>query len=162
MGAFLREMEVEDLDIVRVWRNHPDIKKFMFNQEDVLPDEHLSWYQGAKANNLKTLLVYIEDALPLGFVQFSAIRNQKSIVDWGFYIAPYANKGTGTKMTKLALDVAFYQLNAHKVFAEILEFNIPSIRLHQKIGFSQEGLLRDHYFDGENYHDVHCFGLVNN
>ncbi len=162
MSGFLREMAVEDLEMVREWRNHPNVKKFMFSQKDVLPEEHLSWFQCAKLNRVKTLLIYMEDALPSGFVQFSAIRNQNTIVDWGFYIAPYANKGTGTKMTTLALDIAFNQLNAHKVFAEILEYNIPSIRLHQKIGFSQEGVLKDHYFDGENYHDVHCFGLVKN
>lgn len=162
MSGFLREMAVEDLEMVREWRNHPDIKKFMFNQNDVLPEEHLSWFQHAKLNRFKTLLIYMEEALPLGFVQFTPIRNQESIVEWGFYIAPYANKGTGTKMAILAMDVAFKRLNVHKIFAEILEYNTPSIRLHQKIGFSQEGLLRDHYFDGENYHDVHFFGLLNN
>lgn len=161
MSGFLREMTVEDLEMVRAWRNHPDIKKFMFTQNEVLPEEHLAWFERANKDGSKNLLIYMENALSLGFVQFSAIRNQKTIVDWGFYTAPNANKGTGTKMTTLGLDYAFNQLNAHKVFAEILKYNAPSIKLHQKLGFSQEGALHDHYFDGENYHAVLCFGLIN-
>jgi UDP-4-amino-4,6-dideoxy-N-acetyl-beta-L-altrosamine N-acetyltransferase len=161
MGECLREMAVEDLEMVRAWRNHPDIKKFMFAQKEVLPEEHLAWFERARKSEVKNMLIYMENASPFGFIQFTAIRNQNTIVDWGFYVAPNANKGTGTKMTKLGLDYAFNQLKAHKVFAEVLEYNVPSIRLHQKLGFSQEGVLRDHYFDGKKYHAVLCFGLVN-
>jgi UDP-4-amino-4,6-dideoxy-N-acetyl-beta-L-altrosamine N-acetyltransferase len=160
MTGFLREVTVEDLEMVRAWRNHPDIKKFMFTQKEVLPDEHAAWFERVKNDKSKKILIYMENTLPLGFIQFATIRNQDTIIDWGFYLSPNANKGTGTKMTKLGLGYAFNQLKAHKIFAEILEYNVPSIRLHQKLGFSQEGVLRDHYFDGQDYHAVLCFGLL--
>jgi RimJ/RimL family protein N-acetyltransferase len=51
-------------------------------------------------------------------------------------------------------------MNGKKLFGEVLAFNKPSIKLHQKLGFSQEGVLREHYFLNDEYHDVYCFGML--
>ena len=63
-------------------------------------------------------------------------------------------------MGTLALKYAFEQRNFRKIFATVLDFNVRSIRYHLRLGFKEEGVLRSHHFDGETYHDVHCFGLL--
>ena len=161
MSAKLREMSVDDLELVRTWRNHPKINKFMFTQSEISAEAHKKWFESTRKDASKQLLIYTETTKPLGFIQFSAIRNFNKLVEWGFYVAPDASKGTGSRMTALAIEFAFNDLHIHKIFAEILDYNEPSIQLHRKLGFNQEGLLKDHHYDGENYHSVICFGLIN-
>jgi UDP-4-amino-4,6-dideoxy-N-acetyl-beta-L-altrosamine N-acetyltransferase len=48
----------------------------------------------------------------------------------------------------------------HKLCGQALAFNERSIRFHQNLGFRREGVLRQQHFDGEQYHDVVCFGLL--
>jgi UDP-4-amino-4,6-dideoxy-N-acetyl-beta-L-altrosamine N-acetyltransferase len=82
------------------------------------------------------------------------------VADWGFYIAPGAEKGTGRLLGQAALDYAFQRLNLHKICGQALAFNERSVKFHHNLGFKQEGILRDQYYDGENYHAIICFGLL--
>jgi|APSaa5957512622_1039677.scaffolds.fasta_scaffold17743_3 UDP-4-amino-4,6-dideoxy-N-acetyl-beta-L-altrosamine N-acetyltransferase len=160
MDHNIRPMEQKDLDKVRHWRNHPEIRKYMFSKNEILPEEHQKWFERTTQSKLKTLLIYTHRNQPMGFVQFSSNKSKNSFADWGFYTAPLAPKGTGTKMATLALDFAFEQLKAHKVFGEVLDYNTGSIKFHLKIGFIQEGVLRDHHYDENGYSSVYCFGLM--
>ena len=48
----------------------------------------------------------------------------------------------------------------HKVCGQALGFNTKSIQFHKSLGFAQEGILKDHYYDGEDFDDLFCFGLT--
>jgi UDP-4-amino-4,6-dideoxy-N-acetyl-beta-L-altrosamine N-acetyltransferase len=160
MDHSLRILSTDDLPLLLQWRNHPSIAKFMFSQETIDVKAHYAWFQRVSEDPARHLLIYLTANTPKGFMQFSSIKGIKSIVEWGFYVAPTAEKGTGYHMCKLALDYAFNTMEVHKVFGEVLDFNIPSIKLHQKLGFIQEGLLRDHRFCGNKYVSVLNFGLL--
>jgi RimJ/RimL family protein N-acetyltransferase len=51
-------------------------------------------------------------------------------------------------------------LNLHKVCGQVLAGNEASIRLHLKLGFHQEGILRQQQRIGESYRDLVCFGIL--
>ncbi|MDS1140035.1 UDP-4-amino-4,6-dideoxy-N-acetyl-beta-L-altrosamine N-acetyltransferase [Pusillimonas sp. SM2304] len=148
-----------DLELVLGWRNHPDVRRYMLTQHEISMDEHRSWFRSTLLNGDKQLLIFEIDNLPYGFVQFSGLASGK-VADWGFYLAPNARQGTGQSLGLAALDYGFGLLNLHKVCGQALEFNKPSIKFHLRLGFQQEGLLRDQHFDGRNYHSMVCFGLL--
>ena len=154
--ANFREMEEEDLGLVLSWRNHPDIRRYMYNQHEIMIDEHRQWFEQNKAD-LSSFLLIFETTAPLGFVSFKKLG---SCVEWGFYTAPDAPKGTGTLLGEAALQYAFEEIKVHKVCGQALDYNQASKRLHQKIGFKHEGVLREQYFDGQCYHDIICFGIL--
>lgn len=63
-------------------------------------------------------------------------------------------------MEFLALEHVFKSLKLHKLHCEVLAFNTPVIKLHQKFGFQIEGIFRQqHYLDGE-YVDIYRLGLL--
>lgn len=160
MNEQLRPLDWEDLDLVRGWRNHPNTRKYMFSQKEISLEEHIEWFNRLLADKTRKLLIYTHFNIPLGFLQFAPIRSNNTVVDWGFYKAPEAERGIGTRMGKLALDYAFDKMNVHKVYGETMDYNICSIKFHLKMGFIQEGILRDHFFDGKKYISVLCFGLM--
>lgn len=148
-----------DLELVLAWRNHPEVRSYMYTQHEITFDEHQRWFERTRQDPRKHLLIFETDKQPLGFVSFSEIGTGE-IADWGFYVAPDAPKGSGQELGRTALDHAFNDIKLHKVGGQALAFNERSIHFHQSLGFQQEGVLRDQHFDGVRYHHVICFGLL--
>lgn len=158
-ACHIRQMESDDLERVLRWRNHPEISRYMLDQHQISSDEHSRWFENVSKDPLKKLLIVEEREQAVGFVQLSNVA-VGSVADWGFYAAPESPKGSGRKLGKLALDFAFRRLEVHKVCGQALAFNEASIRFHLKLGFQQEGILRDNHRIGDTYHDLFCFGIL--
>lgn len=155
----VRPMTLKDLELVHAWRNHPDVRNYMYSQHEIGLVEHQCWFDKVNNDPLKHSLIFEVEGVSLGFVSLSQL-GESCISDWGFYVAPEAPKGSGRRLGAAALHYAFDTLKQHKVCGQVLSYNQGSIRLHQNLGFQQEGLLRDQHFDGKKYHDVFCFGLL--
>lgn len=156
----LRPMVEADLEQVLQWRNHPEVRRYMYTTHEICLDEHQKWFAGAITNPAIDLLIYEQDDTAQGFVNITRTRCPE-VSDWGFYLAPNALKGSGRKLGKLALEYAFVKLELHKVCGQALGFNERSIAFHNALGFTEEGRLREQHFDGKQFHDVVCFGLLN-
>lgn len=155
----IRPLTIEDLPLVRSWRNHPNVRQFMITQHEIALEEHKNWFKKCSQDATRRLLMVEELGLPIGYVQFSGVGTG-GVADWGFYASPDAPKGTGRKIGTTALNHAFNELQLHKVCGQALAFNNGSIAFHQRLGFAKEGVLRDqHRLDGI-YHDLICFGLI--
>jgi UDP-4-amino-4,6-dideoxy-N-acetyl-beta-L-altrosamine N-acetyltransferase len=157
--SLIRPMNHADLERVLAWRNHPDVRSYMFTQHEITLAEHRRWFERTLPDSKKHLLIYEVNQQPLGYVNFNEMGTG-GIAAWGFYAAPDAPKGSGRQLGRAALNHAFTQLKLHKVYGQALAHNERSIEFHQSLGFQQEGILRDHHFDGERYHHVSCFGLL--
>lgn len=157
--TLVRAMVEADLEMVLEWRNHPDVRRYMYTQHEISFDEHRSWFERGASNSAKHLLVFELEGTPTGFINFNRL-NDGDITDWGFYAAPNAPKGSGRLLGARALSHAFINLKFHKICGQALAHNERSINFHRRLGFQQEGILRDQHFDGERYHSVVCFGLL--
>jgi UDP-4-amino-4,6-dideoxy-N-acetyl-beta-L-altrosamine N-acetyltransferase len=155
----VRPMTQSDLDCVLSWRNHPDVRRYMYSQNEITLDEHQRWFVRTLQDPHKHMLIFEVGKKPFGFVNFSELACG-GVADWGFYAAPAAPKGTGRRLGMAALDHAFKQINLHKICGRVIGYNDRSIRFHQSLGFQQEGILRDQHYDGERFHHVICFGLL--
>lgn len=158
-NAVVRSMTHADLELVLAWRNHPEVRRYMYTQHEITIEEHQRWFERSRHNQKKHLLIFEINQQPLGFVNFHE-AGTFGIADWGFYVAPDAPKGIGQELGCAALNYAFNDVKLHKVAGEALAFNERSIKFHKSLGFQEEGLLRDHHCDGVNYHNVICFGLL--
>lgn len=152
-------MTAEDLTVVLAWRNHPDIRRFMYTTHEITMEEHRRWFERTAGDPNKMVLIFECDGIRNGFVQFSRHKVSR-VADWGFYVAPDAPKGTGRRLGQTAIDYAFTEWGLHKICGQALAFNEPSVGFHQAMGYRQEGCLREQHFDGNHYHDVLCFGLL--
>lgn len=155
----LRPMISGDLEQVLAWRNHEDVRRYMYTQHEIALHEHTQWFKRASKDANRHLLIFENDGVPLGFINIHRIA-PGGIADWGFYAAPDAPKGTGRVLGQATLHYAFSQIGLHKLCGQALAYNERSIMFHQNLGFQQEGVLREQHFDGQAYHDVVCFGLL--
>lgn len=152
-------MESKDLGHVLAWRNHTEVRRYMFTQHEISLQEHSRWFEKASKDPARHLLIYEQNSTPVGFINIHQIASG-GIANWGFYAAPDAPKGTGRLLGQTALHFAFNDAGLHKLCAQALAYNERSIRFHLNLGFQQEGIGREQHFDGQNYHDVLYFGLL--
>ncbi|NQD81421.1 UDP-4-amino-4,6-dideoxy-N-acetyl-beta-L-altrosamine N-acetyltransferase, partial [Pseudomonas sp. CrR14] len=115
-------MREDDLERVLGWRNHPDVRRFMYTQHAITPSEHRKWYESSQLNPARSLLIFEQAGEPLGFVNITQTVAEH-IADWGFYLAPGAPRGTGQQLGEAALAFAFDSLGLHKVCGQALAFN---------------------------------------
>lgn len=145
--------------MVLAWRNHPAVRSFMLTQHEISLEEHRQWFERVKLEKTRLHLVVMDGTAPIGFVQFNSV-SQGGIADWGFYVRPDAPKGSGTKLGKAALMHGFNVIGLHKVCGLAIDINSVSIAFHLKMGFQEEGRLRDQQRMGDRYHTLVCFGLL--
>jgi UDP-4-amino-4,6-dideoxy-N-acetyl-beta-L-altrosamine N-acetyltransferase len=148
-----------DLSMVMTWRNHPEVRRYMFTQHEISLAEHTDWFMWAVQDNTRRLLIVQEEGSPIGYVQFSNLE-RGGVADWGFYARPDAPKGQGRKIGTSALDFAFAHLKLHKVCGQAIASNQASIRFHERLGFKREAELRDQKRINGEYHTLIGFGLL--
>lgn len=155
----VRAMTATDLPMVLEWRNHPNVRRFMFTQHEITFQEHARWFVQASQDQTRRLLIIEENGHAIGYVQFTNL-GPEGISDWGFYARPDSPKGTGKKLGIAALDHGFRILKLHKVCGQAIERNTNSIRFHERLGFTREAELRDQKFINNQYENLICFGLL--
>jgi RimJ/RimL family protein N-acetyltransferase len=69
-------------------------------------------------------------------------------------------KGYASEAVRLVLRYYFNELGYQKCTVDVYDFNTASIRLHQKLGFTQEGCVRRMIFTQGTYHDSLIFGIT--
>jgi RimJ/RimL family protein N-acetyltransferase len=68
--------------------------------------------------------------------------------------------GVALRAMALALDIAFYQLRLHRITTYVHANNLPSASLVKRLGFIDEGCMREGYFYDGEYGDVNIVGLL--
>lgn len=158
--GLLRAISKEELPLMLSWRNAPSVRANMYTSHEISLTEHLQWWDRISTCADQQYFMYERQGTPLGIVAFNAIDQGNQNSFWAFYAAPDAPKGTGSRMEFLALDHAFSNINLHKLNCEVLAFNMPVIRLHEKFGFKVEGVFRDQHKRIDEFVDIYRLGIL--
>ena len=155
----VRELAYEDLPMVLTWRNHESVRRFMYTQHTISAEEHYNWFEKIHLEKTHNLIIVEDGEYQIGFVHFSRTQDFH-IADWGFYANPFLGKGVGRILGVSALNFAFGPLGLHKVCGQAILSNDASCRFHKRLGFLQEGVLRDQKLISGVFHSLACFGLL--
>ena len=69
-------------------------------------------------------------------------------------------KGFASEAIQLILEHAFNDLDLERVESKIFTNNISSIKLHEKNGFINEGILRNYFFKDGKYNNVTIMSIL--
>jgi len=156
----LREIADDgELELMREWRNAPQVRANMYTRHVISPEEHRQWWDRIRVSDRHCYRIFVRDGVPLGIVGFYDIDRESQHAVWAFYAAPDAPRGTGSAMEFAALDMAFGELGLRKLSCEVLEFNAAVIKLHHKFGFKTEGIFVQHHKTDTGHVDVHRLAI---
>ncbi|MBK1636518.1 UDP-4-amino-4,6-dideoxy-N-acetyl-beta-L-altrosamine N-acetyltransferase [Rhodovulum adriaticum] len=156
----LRVLEDTDLELIRSWRNAPEVASKMYTRHYISESEHKLWWQNVRERDDQSYFLYEKANIPLGVVSLSQIDTINKNCFWAFYASPCAPPGTGSKMEFLALEHVFGFLGMNKLSCEVLAFNEPVIKLHKKFGFREEGRFREHHRIDDKHVDIIRLGML--
>lgn len=143
--ANVRRATLADCRRVFDWRNHADIRRFMFDNNELIWEQHQAWFHKQLDNPDFQMLIYVVNQTPQGYVSFKKVQSNQNVWEWGFYTAPDCPRGHGSRMGRLALDWAFAALGAREIQAAVLADNSASLKMHEKLGFfrlpEQDGIV---------------------
>ena len=79
----------------------------------------------------------------------------------GYELAqPYWGLGLMREALTAVLNFVFERMRLHRVEALVMPANTPSLNLLQRLGFQQEGLLRDYGYWRDQFHDLFIYALL--
>jgi hypothetical protein len=158
----LRDIAPHDQETIRVWRNHPEVRKYMYTDHEIGPDEHNAWFARILRDSTCKYWIIVCDGEDVGLLYLHDIDTRNSRCYWGFYTAsPSARgKGVGSFAEFSVLRFVFDDLRLQKLCGEVLASNQAVLNMHKKFGFVQEGLLRKHVLKEGIFADVVSISIL--
>ena len=140
-----------DRERLLVWRNQPDVSRWMYTDHVISQDEHDAWFSRMLADPTVRYWVLEWDSRPVGVVNLASISLLHQRCEWAIYLGDASARGTGTAAgaAVLSLDHAFGSLGMARVACEALAENHRAIALYERLGFKREGYLRSHVRRGD-------------
>lgn len=162
MKVEFKKLDEKSIEIVRLWRNKPEISKFMYTDHIISKKEHQNWFNRIKDDEkTKFWVVYLEE-LPIGIVTLFDIDHKNKRCFWGYYIAELKarGKGLGKIIEMNVMEYIFKILNFNKLCCEVFSFNKLVIKIHKKYGSRIEGHFKEHIFKGNKFYDIVCMAIL--
>lgn len=128
----------ETVEAIRTMRNHPLVRAFLFTDREVTKSEHENWVAAHRSGNRPPCFAVLLGGKLAGTIGITRIGQADRSAEWGFYVDPrIRRRGIASSMWRYFLDKAFDEYGIETIFAEVLECNEGSIRLHRRFGFHQ-------------------------
>lgn len=163
----LRAVEETDLSRYVVWLNDSQIQE---NLDQVLPFNNAS--EKAWFDNQQKLPLY-ERSLAIdilqeeewihagggGLMNFDIRAHQAEL---GIFIGAqqFRGHGFGTEVTQVLMRHGFETLNLHRIYLRVYEYNERACHVYQKVGFVEEGRLRDDRYYNGHYSDTIMMSIL--
>lgn len=164
--VYLRALEPEDYKVSIKWRKDEKIWSLLGGPKYFVSEEYeRQWVLDAihQSKNIRLAICTIDNNIYIGNIYLTNIdwisRKAESHILIGNH--DYWRSAYGIDAYSQLIEFAFNQRNLHRLQALILENNIASQKLHEKLGFVCEGILRDSVFKDGKYKNQIIYSLLN-
>jgi RimJ/RimL family protein N-acetyltransferase len=157
----LRPIEEADLEFLAAARNDPAIRRPLTVNRPSNGEQTRDFFEDAISTDDGVNLLIAADEEPVGMVSLFDEDDIAGTATVAYWVVPdeqgngYCTEGVG-----LLCEHAFGDRRLNKLRADVLATNDGSRRVLEKLGFAEEGLLREEKFVYGDYVDVHRFGLL--
>lgn len=154
----LRDATDADLDAMRTWRNHPEVRRVSLTQHEISEAEHRTWWATVAKDPTRRVLIYERDGEPCGVVSFFGLAD--GLGWWGYYLD---NAGLGERgalfpawisIQREAVKYASDVLQLRELHGETLAANEAAVDFNIRQRFDEvERYTRE--VDGETVEVIH-------
>jgi len=163
-GVTLRPLDLGDLEIAYGWHLDLEIEIASgWGRRQALTTfrQRFEAWLASPPDELRVFGIVANQQL-IGRIDLSHIDAEQHHAMIGLFIGDRAMWGRGhaSAAVRLMLDYAFTVENLERVYAHVYGFNTRSLRLMQRVGFTPEGILRQHEIHNGRRQDLHVFGML--
>lgn len=165
--VYLEAVEAEDLELLRMWRNNPEYRKYFREYREISKDMQKKWFETKVLKDPATIMFSIkkEGTRELlgccGLCYINWIhRNSDLSLYIGWKDSYIDQEGYAKESCKLLFEYGFYELGLKKIWTEIYEFDNSKNDLYRSLGFHEDGRLRAQYFYDGKWWDSFLLSLL--
>ena len=130
-----KRLQLEDIELVRNWRNSKEIRKYMAYRDYITPEMQEKWFHSINNNN-NLYFIFEFKGEKIGLFNGKDIDWKKGTMETGIFIA--VEKHTNTELPLLAV-LSFGELGLRifnmTSYAHMLKTNKRAIRYNKLLGF---------------------------
>ena len=163
----LRRNERSDVPRFVEWLNDPEVRRHLSMNLPISQASEEQWFEKTlkRPGNEQPFGIEIREDKPeggndrwrlIGNCGFMDVDNTARSAEVGLFIGDTScwNKGYGTEVMRLLLQLGFETLNLNRIFLRVDEANKGGVRAYEKAGFVHEGRFRQGTFQNGEYRDV--------
>jgi RimJ/RimL family protein N-acetyltransferase len=154
----------EDLATVAPWWSNAEFAR-MASDDPVVPqrvDEVKEWFLSKDRWRITMGIRLNEGDELIGFLKIAVLSWPHRFAEIGVGIGEPAHwgQGYGEEAMRLGIDMAFRELNMHRLQLTVFSYNDRAIRMYERLGFTREGTLRESLRRDGVWYDTLLFGLL--
>ncbi len=161
----LRAVEEEDAVVFHRWFNDPEVTHFL--GANAFPavsmaQERLFIERLRDDSGRRAFVIALKDGTPIGNCALRAFDWTARSCEVGIAIGEkqHWGKGYGGEALEMLQAIAFNNLNLHKLWLTCAAYNERGLRAYRRIGFREDGRLRDDRFLDGRYHDTIVMSIL--
>lgn len=151
----LKPISEKDTDFILELRNDLEIADQFFSDAPLYDFVHNNWLKTRNKDDLDFIIFENRTQKKAGRIYITHIdyRHQKG--EYGIVIHPrFRSRNLATEATSLLINYVFNNLPMNKLSLEVFIENKKAINLYQKIGFVEEGILKEEFFKNGTFKDI--------
>lgn len=152
----LRAVEKSDLQMLLEWRNKPEYRQFFREYKELNKENQSQWFESKVMEDRSTVMFTIVDLQNndiLGASGLCYIDWVNRNADFSIYIGKdnlYIDEKYARDAARVMIKYGFDELNLHRLWTELYDFDKKKIKLFTELGFEQEGCHREtHWTNGK-------------
>lgn len=158
----LQPISKSDLILLRDWRNSMEI--FPYNTQFFLLNLKIqkNWFKKLQTDKSRKMFIVLFEEKKIGVCGLIHIDYLNKNADIAIIIGDknFHGKGIGSFTLDKLLKYGFKKLKLHRIGAEVIEYNLNSIRLFEKFNFKIETTFRDMIWRKNRWWNMKSFYLI--
>ena len=128
------DLPQDEMIEVLSWRNHDDIRSWMYSHETITLENHLAFIDSLKTSTDKHYFVVIKNGNPIGVIDL--VDTTTTSASLGLYSNPFSDrKGIGTIILRALMRYAYDTLGLEVLHLEYFCGNEKAKTLYEKFDF---------------------------
>jgi RimJ/RimL family protein N-acetyltransferase len=147
-GLLFRRLIRDDIEMVRQWRNSPELRPYMHDTSEISAESQLKWFESV--NNSHNFYFVIEyQSVPCGIVYLRNADYKISKAEGGILIHNTAlhNSPVAAAALLFMLDFGFYVLGLQTIYGHVLKTNVRAEANYRRLGFRLTGSDERSFFE---------------
>ncbi|QXE38300.1 GNAT family N-acetyltransferase [Streptomyces sp. GMY02] len=161
----LRAMRRSDAGALWRWNHDPEVMRWMSDGYAQNPERVEKWLEERPRNTYGDVLLGIEvreDTRLIGLIRLRDAEPETGCAELDIYLGEkeYWGRGFATDAMRTVCRYGFDKMRLHKITLTVVTENHAAHRVYQKVGFVDEGRLRQVFRRDGQWYDMFTMGLL--
>lgn len=157
-------MEKRDIEFARILHNDSDTINYLTDPEHISEAQQEKWFEGVSLSKTsKRYVACSKEEYLIGVIRVDNIDYKNGNVMIGLDIDKhYRGNGYAYEIYETMIRYYFNVCGMHRIYLYVLSNNPRARHIYEKLGFKEEGVMKECVYRDGRYLDYVLMGMINN